>query len=52
MGLFGTKKPAQPKPKAQTPLGMLKANVDKGSTAGLLRGRKSEVEKAIKDAGG
>ena len=52
MGMFGTKKPAQPKPKAQTPRGMLKANVDKGSAAGLLRDRKTDLDKALKDAGG
>lgn len=53
MGMFGTKKPEQPaKPKAQTPLGMLKSKVDKGSTAGLLRDRQSQLDKALKDAGG
>ena len=52
MGLFDTKKPEQPKPKAQAPLGMLKSKVDKGSTAGLLRDRKSQLDRQIEEAGG
>ena len=54
MGLFSSKQPdqTQTKPKAQTPLGMLKSRVDKGSTAGILRDRKSQLDKQIKDAGG
>lgn len=55
MGVFSSKKPEQPaaaKPKAQTPLGMLKSKVDKGSTAGTLRDRKDQLDQQIKDAGG
>lgn len=59
MGLFGTKKPAQPpaaqpdaKVKTQAPLGMLKSKASAGSTAGTLRDRKSRLDQAIKDAGG
>lgn len=61
MDLFGTKKPAPttpaaartaPKPRPQTPLGMLKSKVDAGSTAGTLRDNWSKIDQQIKDAGG